>query len=190
MGVNREIIVSLAAAVLGTAVVELIKISTEIGLIEATTITLSTFIFLLTAVNSQDTIFLALERPGKWRISGGWETRWTFKKSIKGKSISVIIEDSIALKQWGTLVYGHGRSTAVSGPSRFPEYEYKFRGRVNKEGIIEGRFENTNKMRNYYGIFQLKIERNCTQMSGVWVGVGRQKSHTGDWVWERAKQLV
>jgi hypothetical protein len=114
------------------------------------------------------------------QLPSHWMSTWEY--SHKGKKVKV--SDDIELQQIGFYLYGNGTSISVSGPVRFDTFSYKLEGRLNSEGILEGRWQNLDPGRNYYGIFQLRASRNGRHFAGYWIGVDEKGFHTGKWHWD------
>ncbi len=173
----RDVISTIVTVSIGTAVITFIQKTEDVWL--GLVLTSLTFILIILLVTSKNYIILMLKRTGNWKIAGKWNSKWTYET----EEGTVSIEDEIRLHQIGAFVYGKGRSTRVTGPIKFDQFNYTLRANMNSEGVLEGKFENRDKRRNYYGMFQLRCTRDGRELGGGWVGISTRGYHTGQWHW-------
>lgn len=117
--------------------------------------------------------------PPRLNIASHWTSKWGFVKN--GQQVS--ISDSIELHQHGLYVYGTAKSTEVTGPATFANYSYTIEGKISSDGVLEGRWQNTDPGRSYRGQFQLRLSMNGRSLKGVWIGADQQGFHSGEWCW-------
>jgi hypothetical protein len=140
-------------------------------------------LLLLSPILYLELIGAIFQSAGSWKIAGRWRSTWRYVKN--GEVIAVC--DDITLRQWGSFVRGFGKSSWTNEHAPFREFNYRFQGVVNAEGLIEGKWQNRDGGRIYYGVFQLKISRSCNEIEGLWIGNSKSELRSGEWHWERSE---
>jgi hypothetical protein len=112
-----------------------------------------------------------------WRVGGSWRSSWKYKKDDD----EVNVFDALKVNQWGSFVFGKGSSLSGTPNAPFSSYRYNFQGVMNGEGLIEGKWQNLNPGRVYYGVFQLKVARSCKDVAGFWIGSASDGLNSGSW---------
>jgi hypothetical protein len=141
--------------------------------------TLGILIVLAAALNYQDQLIDITSSPGRWKLPKKATSEWQYLVD----NTPVIIQDNLKIRQLGRLVLAKGESFEVTGTTDFTSFRYSVRARLNPEGVLEGRWSNS-QSRNYYGTFQLVGLRSGDRFSGAWIGVSRSGIvRSGIWTW-------
>jgi hypothetical protein len=175
MKLGASLLFNLLAACTGTLLVALLGAVGPHHQARDLVFTLIAFAFVVIVINHQESLLLAVQKSGRWRVpSQVWST-WSYET----ESGEIMNMDRIELQQIGRLVRGQGSSIAGVPP----EHAYRIRGSLNPEGILEGRWESASG-RNYYGSFQLVAQRDGEAYVGRWTGVSRENHvRAGEWEW-------
>lgn len=176
--IASQVIVPLALSIITTLVLENVS-KLGLGPILTFVVAASSVIVLLFPVLYLRFIGAALQSPGVWRVSGNWESVWQYRK---GDNI-VRVGGKLRVTQWGSFVFGSGTGVSRSPTAPFSKFRYKFQGILNGEGVIEGKWQNVDTGRVYYGVFQMKIARSCKEVAGFWIGSAKEELNCGDWSW-------
>lgn len=179
MRVGASLLFNLAAAVAGTVLVALIGAEHGSHQVRDLAATLAVFVLVVFVLNYQESLTLAIRRPGRWRVSKSVRSTWGYE----GARGPIVIHDRLRIRQVGRLVIASGESQSIEGDPGFRSFQYRVRASLNPEGVLEGRWENRQD-RNYYGSFQLLGQRDGTGFRGKWIGMSRSGSvKSGTWVW-------
>lgn len=176
---GASVVFNFLTAVIGTALLALLK--EEHGPHQARDLiaTLTVLIIVVLIINRQEELTLAVQRPGRWKLPRRTESTWSYD----GPAGPIVIRDRLAIRRVGRLVLATGESYAVEGDASFTHFRYRVRAALNPEGVLEGRWENRQD-RNYYGVFQLLAQRDGSGYSGSWLGMNRHGAvRTGTWRW-------
>lgn len=178
--VLNQVVVPLALSVLTAYILENID---RLGLGSVLSFVLATvvIIVILLPVFYLRFIGAVFQSAGIWHVAGSWTSEWQYIKA--GETVKVT--DRLAVHQWGSFVFGKGTGWTRSEKAPFSDYKYRFQGVMNGEGLVEGKWQNINTGRVYYGVFQLKIARSCNDVSGYWIGSARDELNCGSWTWSR-----
>ncbi len=175
-----QVIVPLALSILTAYILENID-KLGLGPVASFLLATATIIVILLPVLYLRFIGAVFQSAGVWHIGGTWRGEWRYVKEGE----TVIVADRLKVRQWGSFVFGVASSSTSSKRAPFSSFRYRFQGVLNGEGLVEGRWQNIDKGRVYYGVFQLKIARTCNNVSGYWIGSARDELNCGSWMWSR-----
>lgn len=107
-------------------------------------------------------------------------SQWSYFSNQK----KVTITDRIEVRQWGVFFSGKGQSSNIDGPHPFDTLNYKIQGHITRDGYINGKWENTDKDRKYFGTFLGKSKGK--KLIIRWLGTSDRGVNSGTWVWKPA----
>lgn len=108
-------------------------------------------------------------------ISGWWSQEW-YIDDYQGKQPANENKTAI-VRQLGSRVVAKFHSN---------RREYRLRGKLEKNGFINGTWFDKETGSTYTGAFQLRVEINAERMTGKWIGFSGYDINiirSGSWVW-------
>ncbi|MCH6259334.1 hypothetical protein MLD52_22460 [Puniceicoccaceae bacterium K14] len=106
------------------------------------------------------------------KLAKHWKSTWYVNDTDRAETHS----DTIKFVQFGPYLWGRAVGQGFS---------YKVTAKLEPDGIIAGKWKDTQADKDWYGLFKLKLELNGNRMEGKWVGKDNTKIRSGDWIWEK-----
>jgi hypothetical protein len=177
---TKDLVLAAVGAILGAAICFGIEKFNPTSVLDYLWMVLL-FLALLACLAFLGPLRLILSASGKLRLSGSWTSNWTYQK----QGSAVTVRDDLEISQYGRYLKGKAQSTLVSGSHPFPSLTYRLNGAISPDGVVEGRWWNTNEGRRYRGTFQGQIHPGGKRVDLKWLGIAGDGITSGEWTWTK-----
>jgi len=177
---RREVLLVIFSTLLGTAIGYLIQ-GFDPSSLPHWAVVVVLILAALAVLAMLGPIRLLFSRTGPHaQLAGEWRTEWSYEKP-EGR---VTIRSRMTVRQTGRFITGEGSHSEILGPHQEETVHYRIKGQVNPDGIVEGRWFNTER-EQYYGHFLGLIPRKADRVEAKWIGTTETTVHGGPWEWRR-----